>query len=897
MLKPSKKKTVPATHRRGRVALTATRAHSGAQQRRSKRAEVDGLWRQANARVELMLDSITGRFFGLDRQWRFTYFNKHAQEMLKSLGRNPAALIGKVYWDEFPVRYAENAVRRAMSERVEVVHEFYFAPLKQWVEGRIYPTPDGGLAIYQRDITGRKRAEEELRRSEACLAEGERIAHMGSWAVKIPSWEIFWSQEMFRIYQLDPKKTKLSQSMAFQLIHLQDRQLVTEAFERAVREKSNYEVRHRAILPDGTLKYLHSLGRPVLNESGELVEYLGMVVDVTKQTEDEASLREANERVEMILDSITDRFFALDKEWRYIHFNKHAADQLKILGKDPARLIGKVVWEEFPNSPVEEVCRRAVREQSVITHEHYFPPLEEWIENRIYPIAGGGVVIFQKYVTERKRVEAALRRSEANLAEGQRISHTGSWAWNASSGAIFSSQELLRIFGLEAMTTPPTHETFLQVIHPEDQERIRQAFDGATQSRADYEAEYRVVRADGALRYIHNMAHPVFNESGALIEYVGTAVDITERHEAEALLRAANEKVKTVLDSITDQFFAFSKDWRFTYLNTRAAEQMRLLGKDPAKLIGKVLWDEFPNPPNEAAIRRVMTERVVVTDALYYPPLGEWVQNAIYPSQDGGLVTFQRYITEQKRAEEALQQTQAKLAHVLRVTTMGEMAASIAHEINQPLGAIVNNGNVCLQLVGVPDSEEKAREVLLDIVHDANRASAIIARIRALTKRSTSEKTSLSVKELVDDVLALANHAATNADVKITTSVPDSLRLAGDRIQLQQMLLNLVMNAIEAMRDVKEEKRMMTIQANGGELENKPAVVVSVQDNGDGFSSGDALRLFEPFFTTKPNGTGMGLGISRTIAEAHGGRLWAIQNNGPGATFCCALPLELETAL
>jgi C4-dicarboxylate-specific signal transduction histidine kinase len=371
-------------------------------------------------------------------------------------------------------------------------------------------------------------------------------------------------------------------------------------------------------------------------------------------------------------------------------------------------------------------------------------------------------------------------------------------------------------------------------------------------------------------------------------------IDVTKQTESEALLRAANEKVKIILDSISEQFFAMSKHWRFTYFNQHAAAQMKRLGKDPEQLIGKLLWEEFPEVPNEASLRRVMSERVAITDELYYAPLDEWLENRIYPSEDGGLVTFQRYVTGRKRTEEELLKTQAELAHVLRVTTMGEMAASIAHEINQPLGAIVNNSNVCLQLMDVPDSKEKWREALQDIVQDANRASAIIARIRALTKGSTSEKTLLSVKELIDDVLALINHAAANAGVKITTSVPDSLRVSGDRVQLQQMLLNLVMNGIEAMNEVEKGSRTMIIQASLGELENNLAVIVSVQDNGRGFSLENAARLFEPFFTTKPNGMGMGLGISRSIAEAHGGRLWAQPNRGPGSIFSCALPLPSE---
>jgi signal transduction histidine kinase len=425
---------------------------------------------------------------------------------------------------------------------------------------------------------------------------------------------------------------------------------------------------------------------------------------------------------------------------------------------------------------------------------------------------------------------------------------------------------------------------------------VQKTFEDAVRAQREYELAYRVVRPNGMIRHVSNVAQPVFDQAGILTEYVGTAMDITERKEAEEAVRKAHERVDLILESISDQFLSLSKDWRFTYFNQHAAAQMRRLGKDPKRLIGKVLWEEFPEVPNEANLRRVMSERIAISDELYYAPLGEWLANHMYPSEDGGLVTFQRYITARKRTEEKLKQTEAELAHAQRVTTMGEMAASIAHEINQPLGAIVNNGNVCLQLVGVPNSEQKKREALLDIVHDANRASAIIARIRGLTKRSTSEKTLLSVKELIDDVLVMANRAATNAGVKVTTSVPDSLRVAGERIQLQQMLLNLVMNAIEAMSNVEVAKRTMIIRGNPGELEKNPAVIVSVRDNGLGFSSENADRLFEPFFTTKPNGMGMGLGISRSIVESHGGRLWAKRNARGGATFYCAWPAEKNVA-
>jgi PAS domain-containing protein len=227
----------------------------------------------------------------------------------------------------------------------------------------------------------------------------------------------------------------------------------------------------------GSIKHLHALGHPVLNESGTLTEYVGTVMDITERKRAEELLRKAHERVEIILDSITDKFFAFDSEWRYTYFNKHAEEQLKALGKNPANLIGKTLWEEFPNPPAEQSFRRAMCERAVIIHEHYYPPLGEWVENRIFPSPDGGLAIFVRYVTERKRAEEALRRSEAYLAEAQRLSHTGSWAWNVSTRECFWSLEHFRILGLDPERVKLFYPTVLQWVHPEDRSFVQQSFE------------------------------------------------------------------------------------------------------------------------------------------------------------------------------------------------------------------------------------------------------------------------------------------------------------------------------------------------------------------------------------------------------------------------------------
>ena len=392
--------------------------------------------------------------------------------------------------------------------------------------------------------------------------------------------------------------------------------------------------------------------------------------------------------------------------------------------------------------------------------------------------ADGSVEYFVGLVldtTERRSAEEKLRRSEAYLAEAQRLSRTASWAWNISTGEIYWSANLFRICGLDPDQFVPAYPAVLEYIHPEDRSRSQKAFEDAVREQREYELAYRVMWSDGTIRHVNNLARPVFNEAGDLIEYVGTTIDITERVQAE----------------------------------------------------------------------------------------------------------------------EALHRTQAELARVTRLTTMGELAASIAHEINQPLGAIVNNGNVAIRIATAENpSLDKLLDVLSDILADSTRISAIIARIRAAMKNSAPEKTSLQLKDVVADVLLLAQRELAKRRVQVRTELPEYLPLvSADRIQLQQVLLNLVMNGIDAMSDMDEARRILTIGGQRDDLAGQPAVLIEVRDFGDGFSPADHERLFDAFYTTKANGMGMGLRISRSIIEAHGGRLWATSNENQGASFYCALPI------
>jgi C4-dicarboxylate-specific signal transduction histidine kinase len=246
-------------------------------------------------------------------------------------------------------------------------------------------------------------------------------------------------------------------------------------------------------------------------------------------------------------------------------------------------------------------------------------------------------------------------------------------------------------------------------------------------------------------------------------------------------------------------------------------------------------------------------------------------------------------VTELRQREEQWRQAQTELAHVTRVTMLGEITASIAHEVNQPLAALIMNGNACLRWLATdPPNLAEAREAAQRIVSDGNRASQIIARVRTLLKRETAERNPLDVNDLIAETLSFTRTDIARHEVTPRTELLDDLpAVIGDRVQLQQVLVNLILNAADAMSGIGERERVMTVRTR---REGAASVLVEVEDCGKGLAPGQLDRIFDAFFSTKPGGLGMGLSVSRSIVELHGGRILAAPNEGPGVTMKVSLP-------
>jgi signal transduction histidine kinase len=393
-------------------------------------------------------------------------------------------------------------------------------------------------------------------------------------------------------------------------------------------------------------------------------------------------------------------------------------------------------------------------------------------------------------IEDQRRIEGALQHSEMYLAEAQRLSHTGSFGWDISSGKIFWSEETFRIFEYDKAVSP-TVDVVLQRVHPEDLALVQRVIDRATSDGKDFDFAHRLLMPGGSVKHVHVVAHGVSDESGRT-EFVGAVMDVTERKRAEEALHAEN------------------------------------------------------------------AERI--------------------------------------RAEEALRNAQADLARAARLTTMGELAASIAHEVNQPMMAVVTNADTCSRwLAKDPPDLDEARQAAERIVGAGHRAGDIIRTIRALARKATPETTRFDINAAVADVLTLTRGELQRHDILLETELSADLEpVLGDPGQVRQVVLNLIVNGVEAMTEGMHGSRVLRVSSR---MAGPGDVLIAVADTGTGLDPTKMDSIFDAFFTTKPEGMGMGLSICRSIVEAHGGRLWASSNSPRGSIFQFTLPSAADGVL
>src|ERR1700745_2517792 len=546
---------------------------------------------------------------------------------------------------------------------------------------------------------------------------------------------------------------------------------------------------------------------------------------------------------------------------------------------------------------------RIVRADGEIRIVHSLGDLKKDASGRPYQMFG-----VSQDVTDRRRAEEALRRSQFYLSEGERLAHIGSWAstdlgirWSEDLN-IYWSDEVYKIFGFDPKNGTPSLQQFLSAVHPQDQASLTATMKKLHEEHCDCDVTNRIVRPDGEIRYVRCVGIPVV-EDGVFKGYRGTTIDVTEHELLTQQLRREQAYLAEA------QSLTHAGSWACNFVTGKifhlSDESLRTYGFDPSQ--GPVPFERLYRatyPEDEPALREEfygaiqasrdydLEYRIFRLDGTvrclrsvgHHNPAGEI----------GEYVGITMDVTERKHAEQErdrLRQLEADLAHIHRVNMMGELAAALAHEIKQPIAASITSAHALLRwLAHDPPDLERVRAAATRIEQDGNRAADVINRLRSFYKKGAPpEREIVDVKEIIQEMIVLLSDEAVRHSITIHSELDaETPRILADRVQLQQVFMNLMLNAIEAMKDAGGNK---TISSS---LNPERHLLISISDTGEGLPMENTERIFDAFHTTKPQGTGMGLAITRSIVESYGGRIWAIANQGAGATFHFSLPIEAE---
>ena len=633
-----------------------------------------------------------------------------------------------------------------------------------------------------------KAAQAELQRQWQYLAEAQKLSHLGTFGWKVSSGELTWSDETYKILGFT-REARLTLDLVFDRVHPEDRERLLELRNRAARDEMDLDFEHRLLMPNGDIRYLHVVAHAGSPISGNR-EYIGIVTDITERKSAEQALQQSQfylSEGERLAQMGTWASSDLGIRWTD-DLGVYWSDELyRMYGLDPKsgppnleRYLtlmhpdDRALMVETLKGMHEQRCgcditKRIIRPDGEVRHVRCVGVPD--VEGEVFKGFHGT----EMDVTQHELLTQELRREQAYLAEAQRLTHTGSWASNlVTRQAFHSSEENNRLYGVDVSQHPNPFDLHYSLILAEDEPALRANLENAIRAGADFDVEYRIRRADGAIRFLRGIGH--HNPAQEFGGYFGITMDITDRKHAE-------------------------------------------------------------------------------------------------------------------KEREKLRQLEADLAHINRVNMMGELAAALAHEIKQPIAASITSANALRRwLAHDPPDMERARAAAIRIEQDAIRAADVINSLQSFYKRGIPvQRQIVEVKSVIEEMALLLETKAARHSVTIITEINDNTPdLLVDRVQLQQVFMNLMLNAVEAMKDT------------GGELTIKSQVnpegwlIVSISDSGVGLPEDWSDEIFDPFHSTKPQGTGMGLTITRSIVESYTGRVWATNNQGRGATFHFTLPGEVE---
>jgi PAS domain S-box-containing protein len=788
----------------------------------------------------------------------------------------------------------------------------------RWVQVRVFPLRDteGRISrwlLLQTDVDDRKQAEEALAANERNLNLTINTIPALAWSARTDGSADFFNRHYLEYVGLSPEQAHgWGWSAA---VHPDDLPGLAGVWRNILASGRQGEVEARLRRHDGAYRWFLFRAAPLHDGEGKIVKWFGVNTDIQdrKRAEQalaagEAELRRAHEHLTNAqrlshTGSFTASVWSDDHIW--------SEELYRIVEWDPRRkgsfqefrrLVHPEDFPSFNDADLRSIAKgvdfdqafRIITPSGKVKHLHTVAHRVEDATGR--PVFMGAV----QDVTESKVAEEALAASERNLSLIINTIPGLAWSTSTDGRVEFVNQHFLDFLGVSLEQVQESGWTF--PFHPDDRPGTLQSIENSLASGSSGEAEARMRRFDGEYRWFLCRRVPLRDQSGNVVRWFGINFDIDDRKRAEEAQAASERNLSLIINTMPGLAWSTRADGIIDFLNQNYLDYLGFR-REQAK---NLAWNFAVCPDDADALARMgrsaaASGAVGEVEARLRRFDGEfrWFLCRAVPLRDpSGRVTrwfgINFDIEDRKRAEEELRDTQTKLAYMTRVLTMGQLTASIAHEVNQPLSGIITNANTCLRMLAAnPPNVDGARETARRTIRDGNRASEVIKRLRALFGKRGSAVEPVDLNEATREVIALSQSRLHSNRVILRTELADDLPYArGDRVQLQQVILNLIQNASDAMSSVEDRPRQITVKT---EREGAEELRLTVQDAGTGFQPETAERLFDAFYTTKSEGMGIGLSVSRSIIERHGGRMWAKPNEGPGACFAFSVPLYTES--
>lgn len=796
---------------------------------------------------------------------------------------------------------------------VEVRHFHAADETWRWILTLALPLRDGAGRIVKWygscvDIHDRKLAEEALRSSER---------HLSQIVETIPQ-NLFGAGADGLVNYLNPQMREwfgradetIMADEWVHLVHPEDRDATVNAWMSTVAAGTPYHHQVRFIHHSGEYRWCDVRARPLRDGNGAIIAWHGVVDDMHDRKLAEDALKASEQNLRLIIDTIPALAWSARPDGAADFFNRH---YLEYVGRGHEDLAGWQ-WTELVHADdlneiasAWDVARETGETRKVEARLRRHDGTYRWFLFQASPLRDEHGAVVKWYgvntdIEDRKRAEQDLAAREHNLREAhdhlsqaQRLSQTGSFTTDVLADTHIWSEELYRILEYDREEVP-TFAAFRERIHADDLVRFDAGFKRAMKDRAEFDEVFRIVTPKGNTKHLHAIAHFVPGDADRPI-VMGSIQDITASKRAEdelrrtAYLLTTSERISEtgsfVWDVVADQV-VFSEQMRRIFelgddFDIVRPDLRSLYHPDDLPLVDEKVAKVFrgeAHPENE--------ERLLMPDGRI-----KWISTSyrVVDHNDGRRECFgvAQDVTRRRLAEDSLNELRSELAHITRVSTLGELAASIAHEVNQPLSGIITNANTCLRMLAAdPPDTEGAIKTAQRTLRDGNRASEVIRRLRNLYRKRDFAPEVLDLNEAAREVIAICSHDLQRRQIMLTQALDGTLRpVVGDRIQLQQVILNLVLNAADAIEDGARRPRQIVVESS----EASPGMAqLAVRDNGRGLVGDELGRIFEAFYTTKPHGMGIGLSVSKSIIDRHEGKLVAHPGEDGGAIFVFSVP-------